>query len=331
MDGKSTLKHIGKVVLAVVCAVLLFYAFMVASVGLLFQHTDYSGLWILIFGIIAILVEITVIAALFGFIKEKGFYIPVCILFAICLIPSVSFFAYQNYIDNIPTIGEANTRTFIADYAPYAEDTKTVMLDETSTLIIEENLPVMDGATALYPIYSSFAKAVYPKQYIDDIRNNHLNCSTTTQAYRNIVTGDADIIFAALPSEEQKQFAVENGVELVYTPIGKEAFVFFVNAKNPLEDITVEQIQKVYSGQVTQWEDLGVHGFGEIKAFQRDKGSGSQSTLEKLMAEHTLVTPQTEDVIDGMGGIIEKTASYKNYNNAIGYSFRYFSTEMVNN
>lgn len=32
-----------------------------------------------------------------------------------------------------------------------------------------------------------------------------------------------------------------------------------------------------------------------------------------------------------MGGIIEKTADYKNYKNAIGYSFRFYTTEMVNN
>ena len=43
------------------------------------------------------------------------------------------------------------------------------------------------------------------------------------------------------------------------------------------------------------------------------------------------MTPPEEDVIDGMGGIIKQTADYKNFKNAIGYSFRFYSTEMVQN
>ena len=77
----------------------------------------------------------------------------------------------------------------------------------------------------------------------------------------------------------------------------------------------VDEIKKIYSGQITDWEDLGVDGLGNIKAFQRDAGSGSQSTLEKLMAGEKLMTPPKEDVIGGMGEIIEKTADYKNYKN----------------
>ena len=117
----------------------------------------------------------------------------------------------------------------------------------------------------------------------------------------------------------------------MYTPIGNEAFVFFVNSKNPIEDITLEQVQKIYSGEIKDWSELGVNGLGEIRAFQREEGSGSQSTLIKLMAGKSLAEPQKEDVVDGMGGIISRTADYKNYKNAIGYSFRFYSTEMVKN
>ena len=43
------------------------------------------------------------------------------------------------------------------------------------------------------------------------------------------------------------------------------------------------------------------------------------------------MTPPREDVIDGMGGIITKTSDYRNYKNALGYSFRFYSTSMVKN
>ncbi len=339
MNWKSILKNAGKIFIAAISAFVLFFIFIISSLVLAFSNVN-GGIYSCVFLALAIFIEMIVIGALWGFLKKKLFYVLISIGLVVCVVVCIALFGYQSYLDNIPTVGESNN--LLAFYAPYAEDSKAVTLDEESQLIIEENIPVMDGATALYPIYSSFAKAVYPKEVIDNIvgkngkatqikENDYLKCRTTTEAYYNIVTGDADIIFVALPSEEQKQFAKENGVELVYTPIGKEAFVFFVNSKNPIEDITIDEIQKVYSGKITQWEELGVKGFGEIKAFQRDKGSGSQSTLEKLMAGQNLMIPPKQDVIDGMGGIIKRTADYKNFKNAIGYSFRFYSTEMVKN
>lgn len=338
MNKRRVLKNIGKVFIAVVSAIVLFIALMFTAFILMFSDV-HGALFSYILSVVAILIEITVIGLLWGFIKKKICYISICAVLGICIVACISICGYQNYIDNIPTVTESNI--LLASYAPYAENSKVANLDESSELIISENMPVMDGATALYPIYSGFAKAVYPKELFDNTNalsdsilvnmNSVLKRSTTTQAYQNIVTGDADIIFVAAPSGAQRQFAEENGVELVYTPIGREAFVFFVNGKNPLNDITVDEIQKIYSGEITDWSELGVQSYGEIKAFQRDEGSGSQSTLEKVMAGKTLMTPPKENVIGGMGGIIEQTADYKNFKNAIGYSFRFYATEMVSN
>lgn len=332
MNLKKILIDFLKTVAIVITALILFYIAVVAFLILMFS-TQNGHIYSIAIFVMAMLIEATVIGAFVGVIKKKSFYLPICIGFGVCIITCASVWGYQSYIDSIPTVGESED--LLDSYAPYAEDTKTVTLDEESDLIITENLPVMDGATALYPIYSGFAKAVYPKEFIDITagykKSDYLKCSTTTGAYKKIVTGEADIIFAALPSEEQKKYAEDNGVELVYTPIGKEAFVFFVNSKNPIDDISLEDVQKIYSGEITEWSELGVKGLGYIKAFQRDEGSGSQSTLQKLMAGKSLMTPPKEDVIDAMGGIIEKTSDYKNFKNAIGYSFRFYSTEMVKN
>lgn len=78
-----------------------------------------------------------------------------------------------------------------------------------------------------------------------------------------------DIIFTAEASEAQAAAANEQGVELVYTPLGSEAFVFIVNERNPLENITIDQLRDIYSGRITSWDQLGVSGLGSIRAFQR--------------------------------------------------------------
>ena len=298
--------------------------------------------------IILVCYTVLILALLIGFIrnsmKKKSYRRTVLAGFAAVTAVFVSFSAYQLYHESIPTLSENDN--LLMDYAPYGEGTKAVSLSEESTLKITEDFPVMDGATALYPVYASFSKAIYPKEILENItettvegnvttvrwnKNDYLDCSTTTYAYQKIVNGEADIIFAALPSDEQLNYAEENGVELVFTPIGKEAFVFFVNAKNPINDISLEDIQKIYSGELSEWSELGIKGLGDIRAFQRDAGSGSQSTLEKLMSGKKLMTPPAENVVSGMGGIISKTANYRNYKNAIGYSFRFYTNEMVAN
>jgi phosphate transport system substrate-binding protein len=53
--------------------------------------------------------------------------------------------------------------------------------------------------------------------------------------------------------------------------------------------------------------------------------------LKKFMGDTPLMMPPTEYVQAMMGGMVEAVSDYTNYKNAIGYSFLYFSTEMVQN
>ncbi|MBQ5950893.1 MAG: substrate-binding domain-containing protein [Lachnospiraceae bacterium] len=261
-----------------------------------------------------------------------------CLALTAVFVVSLGTYAVWKTLDNrVGVIGEQSSDILIG-YNPVKEGSKVALLDGEAFLRLDpakgDALPRMDGATALYPIYAAFAKAVYPEKILqeDNYPDKVLSCTQTNGAYVAIVKGDADIIFAAEPSQEQKDDAAAAGVELVYTPIGREAFVFFVNARNPIEGITVKDIRGIYSGQITKWSELGVSGLGNIRAFQRRAGSGSQSALIRLMGDTPLMEPkEASEVIDAMGGIIDRVSDYKNYKNSIGYSFRFYSTEMVKN
>lgn len=74
----------------------------------------------------------------------------------------------------------------------------------------------MDGATALYPVYSAFARAVYPnKKY--NLYHSDVMCNNTPNAYKNLIDGKADIIFVARPSQEQLDYARSMNIEMVLT------------------------------------------------------------------------------------------------------------------
>lgn len=230
------------------------------------------------------------------------------------------------YKESISTV---NAEVDIYDYEPFRENSKLVKLDEPATLTLKEQLPKLDGATALYPLYAAFVQAVYPEREYASY-DSEVMVNTTPAAYDNLFAGKVDIILAAGPSAAQLKNADKKGLTLQMTPIGREAFVFFVNQKNPVDSLTLQQIQEIYTGNITNWQEVG--GKNEvIRAFQRPADSGSQTALERLMGNLPIMDAPKENVPEGMGGIISEVSKYRNYKNAIGYTFRYYSTEMVGN
>jgi len=276
-------------------------------------------------------------AAIYGKLKKRSTVIFIVSL----LVFSIGIMAYKTikpiYNDKFEQVGNSNLN--LADYEPHKSGTKAVTLSEPSKLKIDKDMPVLDGATALYPLYAAFAQAVYPtdenyeSRYTYDRPNymylypdNIVNCTNTVNAYRNLMQGQVDIIFVAAPSKEQLEEAKEDGVEFEMTPIGREAFVFFVNGSNHVDSLTTKQIKDIYTGKTKLWKQVG-GGFSFIEAFQRIKNSGSQSAMQRFMGDTPLMNPPKDLVFEGMGHILQATG-YRNRKNAIGYSFLYYVTEM---
>jgi len=230
------------------------------------------------------------------------------------------------YKMSIPTV---DAEMDVTVYQPFTLGNEVVKSNEKASLQLTEPLPRLDGATAMYPLYAAFVEATYPKGEYPPY-NSRVQVSRTPEAYQNLIAGDVDLIFAAAPSTSQEWQAEKEGLTFDMTPIGREAFVFFVHRKNKIDNLTLEQVQKIYAGEITSWREVG--GEDEaIRAFQRPADSGSQTTLEKLMGNTPIMEAPTEDVASGMGGIIREVSQYRNYKNAMGFTFRYYSTEMVGN
>lgn len=251
--------------------------------------------------------------------------------FACLLLCTAAYVGWGAYTDSLPTVEDREL--VLWDYQPFQEGNQLVRLKEASALTFDNPWTLrVDGATALYPVYAAFAQAVWPEQ--DDVEYRYyegpVQCSGTIEAYERLIAGHTDVIFAAGPSDAQLAMAREAGVELHLTPVGKEAFVFFVNSENPVTGLTVEQIRGIYSGEITNWKEVGGKR-QKIRPFQRAENSGSQTSLQRLMDGLPLLEPEQEDRIAGMGGIIREVASYRNHSNAIGFSFRYYASEMVQN
>lgn len=199
---------------------------------------------------------------------------------------------------------------------------------QTLTLNLEE-YPRIDGSTATIP----FSEAVASKVMQMDLAEarQYIVHNTTHNAYLNLLDYKADVIFVTSPSEEELALAAEKGLKLEVIPVVNEGFVFFVNARNSVESLSLEQIRDIYAGKITNWKDVG----GEDKhiiAYQRPENSGSQTgMLDLVIHKDEIMTPPMEEVIAEMGQIIDAVAVYSNKEDAIGYSYYYFATDMWNN
>ena len=215
----------------------------------------------------------------------------------------------------------------VGSYLPHEEGSDLARVD--ATLALSGDLPKLDGAAALVPVYASVIDNVYPagcvtfdggsfssdNYYGENFApDSAMQYKNTVRGYQAIVDGDTDIFFSAAPSEAQRQYAEEQDVELVYVPVGLEAFVFFVNENNPIEDLTAEQIRQIYAGQITNWAAVG--GANRIiNPVSRLAGSGSQTTMEAFMGSYE-IGPKSPFAITG---------------GSLGFSFRYYMDGIVGN
>lgn len=282
--------------------------------------------------------------------KSKIFIIILMLAVCILLIP---YFLFHNSAKKYGGHGldymHGYSSTDFKDYMVYSENSKLVSLEKEASFRIEkeEDMPVLDGAEACYPLYAAFAKAVYKdidsieKQWLKEADDQRFNGKIV--CFSNSISGftrlardgsdpvkygnGVDMFFGARPSESQEWFAKESGVEIDITPIGREAFIFFVEADNPIDNLTTEQFKAIYHGDIKNWSEVGGND-QKIKAFQRPKSSGSQTMMEYFMGDVSLKEPETYEVINAMDGIVKRVAQYTDEKGAMGYSFRYFVEEL---
>ena len=181
-------------------------------------------------------------------------------------------------------------------------------------------MPRIDGSTATIPLIGAVYAVLLgiPRAEADAM----VSVSGTDNAYDNLRRGSTDFLLVYGPSPD----TTIDGLKMA--PIGRDALVFLVNKINPVNDLTPEQLVKIYSGGVTNWSDVGGQDIA-IKAFQRQFLSGSQTMMNALVMEGTLMADAPAAYVAGeMGGLVDAIANYDNAESAIGYNVYYFMSRM---
>ena len=132
-----------------------------------------------------------------------------------------------------------------------------------------------------YIIQPDFSGTKTSFSYRDYLEKNL--CSGTHGAYMNLIEGKTDVIIASRDiSRNEKASAAELGVELETSPLAIDALVFIVNPKNPVKNLTSDQVRKIYTGEITNWKEVGGVDHA-ITPYIRNADSGSQEKMETLV------------------------------------------------
>ena len=111
--------------------------------------------------------------------------------------------------------------------------------------------------------------------------------------------------------------AVVNGTAssgLKGTTIALDGIAVIVNADSQVADLTVDQIAKIFTGEITNWSEVG-GADGEIACIGREANSGTRDGFESITG--TEDTCKLSQELTSTGAVIE---AVKNSPNAIGYA-----------
>ena len=121
--------------------------------------------------------------------------------------------------------------------------------------------------------------------------------------------GSADI---GLSSRALKEEEIAGG--LTGTTVALDGIAVIVNAGSKVEDLSVEQIAQIFTGEITDWSEVGGEA-GTISCIGREAGSGTRDGFESIT--NTRDACKLDQELTSTGGVIEAVAGNPN---AIGYA-----------
>lgn len=197
---------------------------------------------------------------------------------------------------------------FFPILACYGQENTNVSPDLNDITI--SNFPIIDGSDSTEPlrlilmskllgfdyewISSPFVQPeeapnwVMPKytgnsEEIRKLEESRLLNSNTHGSFLKLIDDKVELIITARSiSRDEKVYAEEKSVTLIEKPIARDALAFMVNKKNPIDSLSIKQIQGIYTGDIINWSEVG--GWDcEMHPYVRNRNSGSQEKFETMV------------------------------------------------
>ncbi len=171
---------------------------------------------------------------------------------------------------------------------------------------------VMKGSTTVLPIAQKAAE-----EFMNDYPDVQISVSGggSGNGIKALVDGTTDIANSSrFMKQEEVARAVENGHYPVPFSIAFDCIVPVVHNSNPVDDLSIEQLKKIYEGRIKNWSEVGGKDM-RIVVVSRDTSSGTYEVWEEKVLKGGRVFPGA--MLQASNGAVVQAVSKNKY--AIGY------------
>lgn len=220
----------------------------------------------------------------------------------ISLIAGVALVATATGCSNSATSSTADASSTAGNTSSASDTTKA---DDSSATEELSGTLSMNGSTSMEKVIKAVNGAFMEKNKGVTV---NLNLTGSGTGIQEASEGKCDI------GNSSRKLKDDEAEKLDATVIGLDGIALVVNPTNKLEDITIEDLAKVYSGEITNWKDLG----GDDKAIVvigREDGSGTRDGFESIVMGDK--QPQYAQELESTGSVINAVATT---DGAIGYA-----------
>ena len=163
---------------------------------------------------------------------------------------------------------------------------------------------VTNGSTSMESVMGALIEAF--KEVQPDVQIQYTG-SGSSAGITSAQDGTADIGLASRDLKDD-----ETGVKKI--TVAKDGIAIIVNPDNPVADLSIEQIAQIFTGEITNWSELGGSD-GQVVPIGREAGSGTRDGFESITGTEDACKYQNE--LTSTGEVIASVASNPN---AIGYT-----------
>ena len=131
------------------------------------------------------------------------------------------------------------------------------------------------GSTSVQPLSEELANAFMkenPKLSVNVAGGG------SSAGIKAAVEGTADI------GASSRRLKAEEKDGLKEISIALDGIALVVNPDNRVEDLTLDQVRRIYTGEIANWKDVGGDD-GAIDAFTREEGSGTRGAFEDIVMQ----------------------------------------------
>ncbi len=162
------------------------------------------------------------------------------------------------------------------------------------------------GSTSVQPFAEKWAEAYMKKN--DKVKIN-VQGGGSTAGVKAATDGAAQIgtVSRDLKPDEAKA--------LTATIVARDGIAVVVNPKNPVADLTLDQVKGIYAGTITNWSEIPGGQDGPVHVITREEGSGTRDAFSELALNKQKIFDKAQ-VLDSTGSVRTTVAGDAN---AIGY------------